>query len=112
MDPTARALPPPEYQWHKDGVDIPGATRSTLPIPSVNRERCGTYVCSVRNRHSAVNTVPAVVSLRASVPVIRVQPVSTEVAYGGHASLTVKGALCMLVGRHTHAQAHIPSPHR
>jgi hypothetical protein len=78
-------------------VNIAGATRSTLPITALDREQCGTYRCTVRNRSGAVHTEPALVSLKASVPLVRLQPVSVEVPYGAHATLSVKGALGVCV---------------
>ena len=88
---SARGIPQPQYQWHKNGVDIPNANRSTLPLTRVTRDQCGTYVCTIRNRHGTLNTLPAVLAIASTKPVISTQPQSVAVAYGSEAQLFVVG---------------------
>ncbi len=43
-----------DYQWYKDGVEIPGATEATLSIPGVTLEDEGLYYCVASNAIDAV----------------------------------------------------------
>ena len=44
---VAEAYPAPAYQWQKDGVDLPGATRSVLSIETASFSDAGDYTCEV-----------------------------------------------------------------
>lgn len=46
---TASGVPPPEYQWRRNGVPIPGADRPMLVRHSVTEADMGTYTCDVYN---------------------------------------------------------------
>lgn len=56
---TASGTPEPTYQWRKNGVDIPGATNSTLTIASAQTADSGTYTCVVTNAAGTVVSDPA-----------------------------------------------------
>ncbi|MBX3744897.1 MAG: immunoglobulin domain-containing protein [Verrucomicrobiae bacterium] len=60
---------PMTYQWRKDGTPIPGATQSTLTLPSVQDADVGQYSVSVSNQVGAVQSAPAGLSI-AELPVI------------------------------------------
>ena len=46
---TAQGYPAVGYQWFHDGTTLPGATASTLTIPSVNSNNVGSYTVLVTN---------------------------------------------------------------
>jgi hypothetical protein len=46
---TAQGYPAVGYQWMHDGTNLPGATASTLTIPSVNSNNVGSYTVMVTN---------------------------------------------------------------
>jgi hypothetical protein len=46
------------YQWQKDGVDLPGATTSTLVFPSLQPGDGGVYVLKAANYGGTVTTDP------------------------------------------------------
>lgn len=48
------------YQWHKDGVEIPGATSATLTIPDVGYVHAGQYTCLIKDGDTAEAMSPAV----------------------------------------------------
>jgi hypothetical protein len=62
---VAEAFPTPTYQWQKDGIDIPGATRSVYFIPSAQGSDSADYSCEV----TSGSTVTSV-----SAPVVVVAP--------------------------------------
>jgi hypothetical protein len=47
----AVGIPPINYKWQKDGVDISGATDSILAIAQVQPEDAGEYRCIASNSH-------------------------------------------------------------
>ena len=46
--------PIPTYEWYKDGVVIPGATRSSLHIQEVLPDDRGNYSCKATNSEGAI----------------------------------------------------------
>jgi pectin methylesterase-like acyl-CoA thioesterase len=77
----------PNYQWRKDGINISGATTSTLNLPHAHLADSGGYDCVV----STVNGVLAssVATLTVNAPT---QPSVTAVALdGGQLALTIAG---------------------
>ena len=52
------------YQWRKDGVDIPGATDSTLPLLDVDRSASGIYSVAVSNSAGSAQSTEAVLRVR------------------------------------------------
>lgn len=57
------------YQWSRNGIPIPGATRSTLTLPSVQDADVGRYSVSVSNLAGTVQSASAELSI-AELPVI------------------------------------------
>jgi hypothetical protein len=47
------------YQWEKNGVNIPGATASTLSIPEVTAADQGLYSVTLTNSYGSVTSAPA-----------------------------------------------------
>ncbi len=60
---TASGTPEPTYQWRKNGVDIPGATSSTLTIASAQTADSSTYTCVVTNIAGTVISDPATLAV-------------------------------------------------
>jgi hypothetical protein len=63
---TATGEAPLSYQWRKDGVDLPGATSSTLALTGLHRSDSGQYAARVSN--SAGSVLSPAATLRVMVP--------------------------------------------
>lgn len=61
---TASGVPQPEYQWRRNGVPIPGATRPMLVKHGVSEPDMGTYTCDVYNVAGRVQWEEMAVILR------------------------------------------------
>jgi hypothetical protein len=77
------------YQWRFNGVDIPGATSSSLTISNVQLENEGDYTCAV------TDTIATVVSRPARLvpwlqPIIVQPPVNQAVVAGGDFTLSAQ----------------------
>jgi gliding motility-associated-like protein len=77
------------FQWKQDGVNIPGATLSTLSIPNATTNKAGVYTCEVGNG----GICPSVTSNGATViinqaPIINTQPESQNICVGNEIVLT------------------------
>src|SRR5262249_17196464 len=84
---TASGVFAPNYQWRKDGVNIPGATAATLDLPHAYLADAGGYDCVVSNVNGVL--VSSVAALTVNAPT---QPRLTAVALnGGQLALTVAG---------------------
>jgi hypothetical protein len=55
----ARGRPAPAVQWFRDGQPLPGATGSTLHLPSIAAADAGLYHAALTNVHGTVLTRPA-----------------------------------------------------
>ena len=76
------------YQWRFNGANVPGATNSTLTLPSVQEADEGVYTVEVRNSIGAVTSVEA--RLSADLPLgIRLQPASQSVLAGVDVTFSV-----------------------
>lgn len=56
---TARGAGSLRYQWKKSGIDIPGATTTTLSFPNVQESSSGQYSVVVQNDFGSVTSNPA-----------------------------------------------------
>jgi plastocyanin len=56
---VAAGAPPLTFQWQFNGVDIPGATNSTLVISNATTSNDGNYIVVVSNPFSSVASPPA-----------------------------------------------------
>jgi len=53
---SVSGTPPFTYQWHKNGVFIPGATGATYTIPAADVSSAGTYFVQVMNSAGKTNS--------------------------------------------------------
>ncbi|HOX59446.1 MAG TPA: immunoglobulin domain-containing protein, partial [Candidatus Paceibacterota bacterium] len=60
---TATGTPAPAYQWRLNGTNLPGATTSTLLIPSVTPGDDGSYSVLVTNLASSISSADAVLTV-------------------------------------------------
>lgn len=81
-----------EYQWQKDGVDLPGQRNATLRLDgTVGSTTLGTYAVRVSNTFGSVTQVIAEVRGFDPAPLsITQQPVALDVAYGAPATFDVE----------------------
>lgn len=59
---AASGTQPFAYRWFKGGVEVPGATSSTLTLPLLTADDAGTYAVEVSNAAGAVLSDPAVLT--------------------------------------------------
>lgn len=78
---TVTGTPPFNYQWQKDGVDVPGATGATYGIPAVAVADAGRYAVVVSNDQGSVTSDAATLTVQVP-PVITVQPAGATVPVG------------------------------
>ncbi len=60
---TATGTAPLAYQWRKAGVNVPGATSSTLTLTGVTAASAGSYSVVVSNAAGSVTSNPAVLTV-------------------------------------------------
>ncbi len=79
---AAAATPAPRYQWHFNGVPIPGATNSSLLLNNVQPAQAGDYAVLVYNLNGSVLSTnatltllyPAFILQQPSTVLVRVRP--------------------------------------
>ncbi len=76
------------HQWRKDGVDIDGATLSSLTIPSFQLADAGSYTVTVTNSGGSVTSNAAILAV-AVPPTITTQPQAQTVYSGTEATFSV-----------------------
>ncbi len=87
---AATGTSPLAYQWQKDGVNISGATGSTLTLNSVTGTSAGTYQVIVSNSAGSVTSAGATLTVNTLVaPRITTQPASQTVRTGSNVSFSV-----------------------
>jgi hypothetical protein len=81
----AKGTPPLTYQWSRNGLELAGATASTLAFTAVTYDDAGAYTVQVRNAYGSVTSNPAQLAVQARLtpPVIVLQPEPQMVALGG-----------------------------
>ncbi len=78
---------PLAYQWRRDGVDLQGATGSTLSLANVQLDQSGDYSVEVSN---GLNTLTSSVAKLTVLPVlITTQPQDRVAFWGGDATFSV-----------------------
>jgi hypothetical protein len=82
---VASNVPPPTFQWRKDGVNLPGATSSTLTLTNVQFANSGRYSVVVRTDFGSVTSVEALLTV--GNPITVVPPTNVTVTAGQSASL-------------------------
>jgi pectate lyase/pectin methylesterase-like acyl-CoA thioesterase len=85
----AQGVPPPSYQWLKDGAPIAGATAATLTLTNVQLNSAGSYSVTVTNVSGSVTSNPATLTVFTRGNLIAQQPQSQVVNIGETATFTV-----------------------
>jgi len=85
---------PLNFQWQRNGVDIPGATAPTITLPAVDAGQSGTYALRVSNAAGTALSQAAMLTVLAAAgaptaPSIVTQPSGVVVAPGMSATLAV-----------------------
>ncbi len=81
---TASGTPPLSYQWHKDGVDISGATDSSYTIPSVSAGDAGAYSVTVQDPFCTLTSPSAILTVGVpTAPVTITGIAGTSLSYSG-----------------------------
>lgn len=80
---AATGSPFPTFQWQKNGINISGATNTTLTLSSVQTSDSGTYTFIATNSAGSKPSNDAVLQVSAgAVPIFTQQPTSQAVATG------------------------------
>jgi len=86
---TATGSPPLQYQWRKNGADIPGATNSSYTTPAtVAADNGSLFSVVVSNSGGSVTSNDATLTVRIP-PTITAQPADTTVRVGQKARFSV-----------------------
>ena len=86
---TATGTPPLEYQWRKNGADIPGATKFSYTTPAtVAADNGSLFSVVVSNGAGSVTSNNATLTVRTP-PIITTQPADTTVRVGQKARFSV-----------------------
>ncbi len=85
---TATGTPAVSFQWFREGLMLPGATKATLQISPVRGTNAGAYTVVVSNIVGVVRSEPAVLEVPL-VPVITRQPTAQNVEPRGQAVFSV-----------------------
>lgn len=88
---TAVGDPPPQYQWRKDGVELPGQNDATLTIDTVEPNDVGVYDVLVFNVCGQVLSEGATLEIKL-LPTIVEQPQGGHVCEQGSVSFSVTAA--------------------
>jgi hypothetical protein len=81
------------YQWTKEGVNVSGATASTLTLPSVSASSAGDYRVVVTGSGGTVTSQPATLTVvTAQAPTIVTRPLTQTVVLGARLTLSVDAA--------------------
>ncbi len=90
---SADGSPPFEYQWRKDGTNLPRAASSYLSLTNVQLSDAGAYSYEVRNAEGSVVSSNAILTvLPTAAPIITAQPCSLNVAAGAAPTLSVQAS--------------------
>ncbi len=89
FDVTAVGAPPLEYQWARDGSDLPGETNATLTLPNVALGDAGTFVVRIRNASGSILSDGAALMVQPVPPIITSQPAGITVSGGSDVTFTV-----------------------
>ncbi len=91
MAVTVTGTAPFQFQWMKEGADLPGATTDTLVIEFARTSDSGNYRVRVSNSGGSVLSSPATLTVTPATfaPQIQTQPQSLTVPAGGAAAFSV-----------------------
>ncbi|MBL9137756.1 MAG: immunoglobulin domain-containing protein [Verrucomicrobiales bacterium] len=89
---VAGGTPPFAYQWRRNGIDLPGATADRWTISKTSSADAGDYTVVINNSAGQVTSPPATLVIQPKlptsvVPVISLNPNSTNVPVGGRLRL-------------------------
>jgi sugar lactone lactonase YvrE len=84
----ATGTAPLAYQWRRNGMPIPGATRFTYSLSNASSETAGTYDVVVTNPVGAFVSEAAQISVSVALGIVR-QPVGASVTQGSAVTLSV-----------------------
>ena len=82
LSANAGGTQPISYQWHKNGVAIPGATLNTYTVASATLSDGGNYTVVVSNVCGSVTSSTATISILGDPPTVLGQPQSQVVKNG------------------------------
>src|SRR5207245_4627836 len=63
-DVSTNAVPPPSYQWYRDGLLIPGATNPGLDLPGPNARDAALYYLVITTPFGVITNYVATVEVR------------------------------------------------
>jgi pectate lyase/pectin methylesterase-like acyl-CoA thioesterase len=86
---AAQGVPPPSYQWFKDGAPIAGANSATLTLTNVQLNSTGSYSFTATNTSGSITSAPATLTVFTRGNLIAQQPQSQVVNIGETATFTV-----------------------
>lgn len=88
---TAGGTPPLNYQWQKDGADLPGETSTALVLQNINLADAGQYRVIVSNEVKEEISISGRLTVKAilSPPSITQQPIGKDVMLGERVELSV-----------------------
>jgi hypothetical protein len=79
---------PMEFQWRRDGVELPGATATSLSLPASPQPVAGAYDVVIRNYSGSVTSAPAALVISGG-SLIEQPPVPVSGPEGGTATFSV-----------------------
>lgn len=81
------------YQWTRDGVDLSGATTSTLAIQDAGTQDVGLYACRITDQCSTTHTASVALVVAADLSTPGVSVTATGVIGAGSPSDSLRGAI-------------------
>ena len=88
---VAAGTAPLNYQWRKDGVNISGATMSSLALSNIQAAQAGVYSVVVTNLVGSVTSANASVNINVP-PSITTQPIAVTAMVGQSATFSVSAS--------------------
>lgn len=82
---TAAGTEPLQYQWKRDGKEIPGAIGNTLRIGSAKSSDQGVYTCRITNAAGNTETQAVALKVEAGTAFVENQPVKSPTKTGASA---------------------------
>lgn len=80
---------PLSYQWQRNGVNLPGASRRWLMLTNVQAANAGSYTVTVANASGAATSLAGQLTVSNAAPIIVAQPSDMVVPLGNTAAFTV-----------------------
>lgn len=85
---SAFGSPPLSWQWRREGVPIPDATRSSLTLSALTTDKAGRYSVLVTNLLGSATSQDAVLTVLDAEPTFSQQPASQDAYVGNDVTLT------------------------